>query len=722
MSSWNLQNEDDRINAKEIQSIPVSETAPTDGQILQYKSAQGAYVPEPVSALPSIQAVSNIGTGDGIWANTITGTANLRSLKAGTNVTFADTSDSITINATVPNSVTNIQNIGPGSGVLANITSGTASLKSLVAGSNITLTNNADNITINGPSIPGSTNIYNSDGTISSLTRTVNLSGNKLVFGPQSATSPAELIIDQGGNIIIMDAYGGSINIGNANQFQTNINSRGLYFYGGTNGINIDSTLINFPKQSGGILKTTLGALSSGCVLDDLNDVIITSPSNGQIVQYNGTNFVNQNAYVFQSRLFVNNSTFTAILDQIYVAPGCTVSVPTTGSGDIGRQITIACSNSQQTTIRFPTGISLLYNETGYSNFSMNSPTGSVTVICIGANTYSFASISGRWGSAVLSFDQPFTASMLSLGQLSDVDIVSPITNQVLKYDGTKFVNSNPPLATNLIFSGTILNGSTLTHIYDWCNFMTITCGNNGTLNMTIELANQDANDVTSMVWDVMFSANTSSGTWNWVQPRNTNNWGYYTYYLFVMNNTANLNSFSVALQKGPSSNGNSLNTFGYFFNIYNYNNATGYTSSITTSPTVTAATVPLSNTQLNPTQSINNFKGTNLAGSTLVFSMNNRINYNIKFTVWTEIDMNSNTSGTLTMRLNGTSIYTTNYHVTGGLLTTTTGSAMICEFGNMMALWTSATLLATNNSLTFAVSNGNTTNSNFTASVTFTM
>src|SRR5690606_32790999 len=83
---------------------------PAAGDVLQYNSTTFDWEPKPVSALPSIQSIQNIGTGQGqVWSNTTAGIASLKSLKQGTDITITENSSEITINATVP-SITNIYN------------------------------------------------------------------------------------------------------------------------------------------------------------------------------------------------------------------------------------------------------------------------------------------------------------------------------------------------------------------------------------------------------------------------------------------------------------------------------------------------------------------------------------------------------------------------------------------------------------------------------------
>lgn len=315
------------------------------------------------------------------------------------------------------------------------------------------------------------TNIYNSDGSLSG-TRTVTLAGNKLDFGPQSPTSPAQLVIDPSSNQIGMFSFNGQVNIGTNTQTSTNIESKSINLFGGTlfpplGGITLDAVGISFPQQSNGILKTTSGILSAGAALNDLSDVIVSSPQIRDIIQYNGSNFVNVGNYGYNNATIVNNSTITMAFENIYISGNSVFNVPTSGISDIGRKIMICASQGVQCTITFPVGIFLVYNSTSYSNFSMNNTTGTVELICLSSNQYGFASITDRWGSSLLSFDQPFSAAMLSLGNLEDVDTTAPTNGQVLTYNtgSSKWVNATPAASTSGNYSPTYSFGANVTAI-----------------------------------------------------------------------------------------------------------------------------------------------------------------------------------------------------------------------------------------------------------------
>ena len=131
--------------------------------------------------------LENIGTGTQILATTgilpSSVQRNFKSLIAGSNITITDSGSDLTIDSTgggTPNS--DLANLGAGNAILATTgvlpVTNTRNFKTLIAGTNITLTPTANDITIDST---GGTNIYNTDGTLTG-TRSVNMGGASLTF------------------------------------------------------------------------------------------------------------------------------------------------------------------------------------------------------------------------------------------------------------------------------------------------------------------------------------------------------------------------------------------------------------------------------------------------------------------------------------------------------------------------------------------------------------
>ena len=99
---------------------------------------------------------TNLGTGSGVFESTSTHNMQFKSIIGGAGITLSADASSITINNDqVGTSVLEAaNNLGAGTGIFGTITGGnTVNLKSLVAGDNISITNDANTITI-GNTVP----------------------------------------------------------------------------------------------------------------------------------------------------------------------------------------------------------------------------------------------------------------------------------------------------------------------------------------------------------------------------------------------------------------------------------------------------------------------------------------------------------------------------------------------------------------------------------------
>jgi hypothetical protein len=132
---------------------------PVANQSLVYDNAQQAFVNANISSSGSVTGASNVGSGSGVFKQLSGTDLQFRSLVAGTNISLAQSTDSVTITAN--GVVTTAENLGSGTGLFAQLNSGTGKVqfKGLVAGTGIALANNSTDVTvsINAASVDAAT-------------------------------------------------------------------------------------------------------------------------------------------------------------------------------------------------------------------------------------------------------------------------------------------------------------------------------------------------------------------------------------------------------------------------------------------------------------------------------------------------------------------------------------------------------------------------------------
>lgn len=674
--SRNLGNENE-INAGELQGIPISSATPVNDDVLQYQSASNSWVPTPVTALPSIEAIANIGGGVGVWSSTIAGTAYLNSLVGGTGVSVTNTSPTITINSTFQNLL--------GTGLYAGSSGGNNQFKGLVSADGSvtivpgggaislqvtdplpgTIGPSGDVLTSNGTSavwqVPQ--NIYNNDGTIAG-NRVVTLGTNSLVvngtgiinLGGSSGSSSAFVVINPAAQQLSLRCSG-TITSGTNTTLSNYVEGQNIYLIPGTGGLTIQNL------TSAGYLY----ANGAGLV------------STSQISSYIWTDY-----YTSPVTVTVPPNVNSAYSD----GAGCTFVLPSTG---VNFNVLITSWFSANTTILFTKGFTLggtvfpdntnVYNNTAYATFELRydadgnvfpiSLYGSWQVDGININSVgdlevlSDVSVSGIADQQLLVWDNviaQWVNGFTQLSLLSDCNITSPTDGQFLVYNTLFAQWQNQTVSipgTNPNNLSGYFNNLLTAYGNGYYFYNTTAASSSGTFNFDVYITLSDSTDKQSMGWHVQTYVG-SVGLGGSVLPQihglSSNNSNSYQ---LEMSMTGNL--LQLLLVK---TNSNSTPTNYIYFNIVSYDDPTSRTSfnpAVYVSSTVPAYTLAY------PTTIYTNYNAAATGPGLPSFNFNYQPGYEVFITFITQGLVNiANFSGSLNMNLNGLITLATAYYYTG--------------------------------------------------------
>lgn len=195
----------------------------------------------------------------------------------------------------------------------------------------------------------------------------------------------------------------------------------------------LKSTLITINGVTQSLYANRTWTIGASGSLDELSDVVLTAPSNGQVLLYNGTNWVN-------------------------AAPpgggGGTVIQVDTGTGLTGGPITTSGTISL-------TGQSLSFHTLATDGILYKSgATIGARVITAGTGI-SIADGNGASGNPTISI------GTINLDDISDVVLSAPSSGQILQYNGTNWVNGAVPGGgggtVTSVTAGTGLSGGVIT-------------------------------------------------------------------------------------------------------------------------------------------------------------------------------------------------------------------------------------------------------------------
>jgi hypothetical protein len=152
---------------------------------------------------------SNLGAGSGTFASKVGADLRFKSLVAGSNVSLSSTATEITIAATDTGEVNTASNLGAGSGTFASKVGSDLQFKSLVAGSNVSLSSTSTEITIAATDtgeVNTASNVGASGTGVFYQKSGVDLQFKKLIAG-------TNVTITDNGTTITVDAAGGGMQI-----------------------------------------------------------------------------------------------------------------------------------------------------------------------------------------------------------------------------------------------------------------------------------------------------------------------------------------------------------------------------------------------------------------------------------------------------------------------------------------------------------------------------
>jgi hypothetical protein len=234
-----------------------------------------------------INTAANLGAGNVLYASTSpSDTLNFKSLVAGTNVSITNDSNTVTINSV--SDVTNASNLGVGTGLFSIKSAGVLQFKTLVAGTNTSISTDSTTVTVNSVSdVTNASNLGASGSSVFSAKSAGVLQFRKLIAG-------AGISVTQNTNDVTIAATGSGSGDMLKSTYDTN-----------NNGIVDNSEALNGQSPSYYLSRanhtgtqaastiTGLSPVATTGAINDLADVTITSPSIGQVLTWSGTQWIN---------------------------------------------------------------------------------------------------------------------------------------------------------------------------------------------------------------------------------------------------------------------------------------------------------------------------------------------------------------------------------------------------------------------------------------------
>ena len=147
------------------QKAPINNASLTGTTNVQQIRFPDTTVLTSASSVGEANTASNLGIGEGVFASKSGVDLRFKSLVAGSNITLSPLPNSITISATTAGEVNTGANLGTGAGVYWGKSGAELRFKSLIAGSGVSLSADASSITIGSTVVPGEVNTASNLGT-----------------------------------------------------------------------------------------------------------------------------------------------------------------------------------------------------------------------------------------------------------------------------------------------------------------------------------------------------------------------------------------------------------------------------------------------------------------------------------------------------------------------------------------------------------------------------
>ena len=360
---------------------------------------------------------------------------------------------------------------------------GTVQINPMAPGSHVIIlaTGNHINVTFTGASIV--LNSYLAGSTINptfsllyctiELLCVTNLGQTEWAITRISQNHPSSLCTLNGQKVSALGSFNNlpDVNINSPANGQVLTYSGGIF-------VNQDlpASVISFNSRTGAVLPASgdynISQITNSSVLANSANINISGPVASQSLIYSGTQWANGFPYGFRAHVFLNSASITAELEKVYIGPNSTFTLPTTGLGDVGKRILFTTQGGSQVAVTIPSGVFV----ENLTNTSINSPYGALGIIVTSSNEWRIWCNTGGW------VNSGKIIRALNIGEALDANINSPVNGQVLTYSAGKWINANvatPALPTSFI---TFNSRGNLTNATYLCQ--------NGTVSGDIRLAN----------------------------------------------------------------------------------------------------------------------------------------------------------------------------------------------------------------------------------------